>query len=45
MNLWILIIKNDTKNLQNTNRLKDLETKLMVTKGKVGGRDELGHWD
>ena len=31
------------KNLQNRNRLKDFETKLMVTKGKMwGGKDKLG---
>ena len=30
------------KNLQNRNRLKDVETKLMVTKGEGGGRDKLG---
>ena len=34
------------KKLQNRNKLKDFETKFMVTKGKMGGkRDELGSWD
>jgi len=38
--------KNDTKNLQNRNRLKDFETKFMVTKGEMWGeRDKLGAWD
>ena len=30
--------KNDTKNLQNRNRLKDFETKFVVFKGKIWGR-------
>ena len=30
------------KNLQNRNRLTDIENKLMVTKGETWGRDEFG---
>ena len=30
--------------LQNRNRVTDVESKLMVTRGKVG-RDKLGDWD
>ena len=33
------------KNLQNRNRLPDIENKLMVTKGVTWGRDEFGVWD
>jgi len=34
------------KNLQNRHRLKDFETKFVVTKGEMwGGRDKLGGWD
>ena len=29
----------------NRNSLTDLEIKLMVTKGKMGGRDESGDWE
>ena len=43
--MWNLIKKNDTKNLQNRNRLKDLETKFMAAKGKQKGTDKLGGWD
>ena len=32
-------------NLQNRNRLTELENKLMVTRGKVAERDKLGVWD
>ena len=31
--------------LQNRNRLTDLENELMVTGGKMGGRDSQGVWD
>ena len=31
--------------LQNSNRVTDLENKLMVTGGKGGGRDKLGVWN
>ena len=32
--------------LQNRNRLTDIESNLMVTKGeKLGGGDKLGMWD
>ena len=31
--------------LQNTNRLTDIENKLMVIKGDSGGGDKLGVWD
>ena len=33
------------KYLQNRNRLKVIENKLMVTKGQGLGRDKLGVWD
>ena len=37
--------KNDTNELiYRTNRLTDIESKLMVIKG-IGGRDKLGVWD
>ena len=40
------ILKNDTNELiYKTNRLTDIENKLMVTKGKGGGRDKLGAQD
>ena len=43
--MWNLI-KVMQKNLQNRNRLKDFEIKLMVTKGETWGRrDKLGGWD
>ena len=32
-------------NLQNRNRLTNVEDKFMVTKGDRGGRDKLGVWD
>ena len=32
-------------NLQNRNRLTDIENKLMVTKRERMGRDKLGVWD
>ena len=32
-------------NLKNRNRLTDLENKLMVTKGKVTGRNKLEGYD
>ena len=45
MNMWNLA-KNDTKELQNINRLKDFDTKFMITKGEMwGGRGKLGGWD
>ena len=31
--------------LQNRNRLTDIESKLMVTKGERGGGDKFGIWD
>ena len=31
-------------NIYKTNRLTDLENKLMVTRGKGRGRDRLGGW-
>ena len=33
------------KNLQNRKRLKDFETRLMVTKGETWGGHKLGGWD
>ena len=32
-------------NLQNRNRLTDIENKLMVTKGEREGKDKCGVWD
>ena len=32
-------------NLQNRNRLIDIENKLMLTKGEGRERDKLGMWD
>ena len=34
-NVWNLILKILQKNLQNRNRLEDLETKIMATKGET----------
>ena len=31
--------------LQNRNRVTDVESKLMVTRGERWGRDKLGDWD
>ena len=43
--MWNLI-KNDTKNLPNRNRLKDLEIKLMAIKGEMWSRkNKLRCWD
>ena len=43
--MWNLI-KNDTKNLPNTNRLKDLEIKLTAIKGEMWSRkNKLRCWD
>ena len=32
------------RNLQNRNRLRDLENELIVVRGRVGGRDSWGVW-
>ena len=42
--MWNL--KNNTnKCMCKTERLTDIENKLMVTRGERGGRDKLGDWD
>ena len=44
-NMWTLI-KTIQRDLQNRNRVKDFETKFMVTKGEIwGGRDKFGDLD
>ena len=44
--MWNLKKKKMTQmNLQDRNRLTDIENKLLITKGTVGGRDKLGIWD
>ena len=43
--MWNLKYDTNEYNLQNRNRLTDLEKKLMVPKGEKRGRDKLGVWD
>ena len=43
-NVWTLI-NVIQKSLQNRNRPKDLETKLIATKGGTWGMDKLGGWN
>ena len=44
--MWNLKNKTDEWNIQNRNRLTDIENKLMMSKGdKEEGRDKLGVWD
>ena len=43
--MWNLKIRYKWTYLQNTNRITDVENKLMATKGERGVRNELGDWD
>ena len=43
--MWNLKKKIIQMNLQNRNRLTDIENKLTVTKGEREGKDKFGVWD